>query len=56
MKPVLVNGYKFEYIINAKVLISGENLAVPMDVPVEETSRSVPKVSRMRSRGLNLSL
>ena len=52
---MLVNGYKFEYMINAKVLISVENLAVPMDVPVDKTSRSTPRVSRMRLRGPNLS-
>ena len=34
--------------INAKVLISGMNFAVPKDVPLEETSRSTSRVSRMR--------
>ena len=38
MKPMLVRGYRFEYIINARVFISSENLEVLIDVPLEETS------------------
>ena len=55
MKPMLDNGCIIEYIINARVLTVGENFPVPMDVPMEEISRSAPRVSRMGSRGPNLS-
>ena len=55
MKPMLDNGYIIKYMINARVLTPGENLLVPMDVPMEEISRLAPRVSRMGSRGPNLS-
>ena len=47
MKLMFVSGYKFEYIIKVRVFISSLNLEVPIDVPVEETSRFAPNVSRI---------
>ena len=55
MKPMLVSGYRFKYIIKVKVFIFGRNLEVPIDVPVEETSRSASNVSRIWTTGTDLS-
>ena len=55
MKPVLVSGYRFEYIIKVRVFISGPNLEVPNDVLVDETLRSAPNVSRIWTTGANQS-
>ena len=55
MKPVLVSGYRLEYIIKVRVFISGPNLEVPNDVPMDETSRSTPNVSRIWTTGANRS-
>jgi len=55
MKPVLDREYKFENMINMRLFISGPNLEVPIEVPVEETSQSAPKVSRISAIGANLS-
>ena len=54
MKLMLVSGYEFKYIIKVRVFNSNLNLEVPIDVPVEETSRFAANVSRiwtMRSIG-----
>ena len=51
----LVKWYKFECIIKVRVFISGSNLEVPIDVPVEETSWCAPNVSRISTTGVNLS-
>ena len=55
MKPVLVNGYRFEYIIKVRVFISSPNLKVPIDVLVDGSSRSAPKISRIWTTGANRS-
>ena len=42
MNPMLDSGSRLENIINVSVFNSGSNFAVPMDVPLAETSWSTP--------------
>ena len=44
MNPVLESGYRLENMMNVRVFSSGLNFTVPMDVPLAETSCSVPRI------------
>ena len=55
MKLVLDKGYRLECIIKVRVFISGLNLEVLKEVPVEETSGCAPRVSRISATSANLS-
>ena len=47
LKPVLESGYKLVNMMNVRVFTSGLNFAVPMDVPLAETSCSSPRILRI---------
>ena len=47
MNPMLDNGYRLENIINVSAFNSSSNFAVPMDVPLSETSWSAPRICRI---------
>ena len=47
MKLVLDRGYRLKNMISVRVFNSDPNFVVPMEVPMEETSWSAPKMSRI---------
>ena len=44
MNLVLDSGYKLENMMNVRVFSSSLNFAIPMDVPLAETSYSAPRI------------
>ena len=44
MNPVLDSGYRLENMMNMRVFSLGLNFAIPIDVPLAETSCSAPRI------------
>ena len=44
MNPVLDSGYRLENMMNMRVFSLGLSFAIPIDVPLAETSCSAPRI------------